>query len=460
MTNSPGCFRRALKWIGIGVLVLIVLFLVVVGPWPVNNTPLETSDWYTDSLKSIERAMMEKPTQAPLMQVGIAAIPMNLPLGLPLAGYGARQGIASTGTHDPIRAKAVAFSAGNETAVVVGADILLVNEPLAKAVSEKVATRISRDHLYFMATHTHSGPGGWGTWWAENLVVGAPSDQGQEVLASGMAKAIETALDNIEPATLSFGKTSAPEFVRNRLLDTSPTDPSLQVVKFTGKGGKSLGALISFPAHATVLGADNRLFSAEYPGAVERDLEAAWGGTVVFCAGPLGSMGPKGGGGSGFERVEAIGKGLADKAEALAASHGLRTITGTITFQCNTIPIVSPPVQYRTTQNTRISPVLSAMMLTFNRGVTVTALRIGPLLMLGMPCELSGEIANTLYQVAEKRGLHLIVTSFNGHYQGYVVPDKYFPLDKYETRAMRFLGPHAGSYYEGVLRKIIELEPV
>jgi hypothetical protein len=458
MTRKPGRLMRFLKGLAAAVILLVILFVVIAGPWPIDRTQPGEAAWFKTSLESVGRTLAER-TEVAGIRVGIAAIPLELPKGLPLAGYGARKGAASTGTHDPIRAKAIAFSAGDRTGVIAGADILLINEALASSVAQRVSSRLGRDQIYFMATHTHSGPGGWGNWWAENLVAGAPSSEGMSVLAEGMASAIEAALANLEVATLSYGKAVVPEHIRNRLLGAdSPVDPSLQVVKITGRGGKSLGALVSYAAHPTVLDDDNLLFSAEYPGVLERSLESLWGGTVVFCAGPVGSMSTKGGEGQGFDRIKSIGESLAAKAEALAAGGGLKSITGTFPFQFERVAIVSPPLQYCPTAKLRVSPILSRFGFEFNRAVSISVLRIGPLLAVGVPCELSGEIADALYPFAAERGLHLILTPFNGHYQGYVVPDKYFPLDKYETRAMRFLGPHAGDYFERVLREIIEKE--
>ena len=44
---------------------------------------------------------------------------MTPPVGTPMAGYGARRGAASTGVHDDLYVKAVAFSDGVDTAVIV-----------------------------------------------------------------------------------------------------------------------------------------------------------------------------------------------------------------------------------------------------------------------------------------------------------------------------------------------------
>lgn len=454
--KKPSCLVRLLKWSGIALVCLVFLFWVAIGPWPVDRSSLEDTHHYKATMASVDKWLADSEEVSDL-RVGAASAILEMPKGIPLAGYGARKGASSQGVHDPVRAKAVAVSGGGKTAAVVGADILLVNEPLAEEVARRVANTVPRDCLYFTATHTHSGPGGWGDWWAENLIAGDPSTEGFRVLAEGMSQAVEAAVAALAPATVAFGKALAPEFIRNRLVgEEGSVDPSLQVVRFSGAGGNTVACLVSYAAHATVLGDENLLLSAEYPGALERDLEKRWGGTALFCAGPMGSMSPRGGSGEGFAEAGSIGDGLATKAEALDSDSGLKTLKGPVAFEVERIPIVTPAVQYRVSENARLSPVLCRFALDFNRNVSLSVLRLGPLLMIGLPCELSGEIALPLYEYAERRGIHLVLTVFNGHYVGYVAPDKYYALDKYETRAMSFLGPHGGSFFESTVKGVVD----
>ena len=278
MRNKRSLLRKLLKWLGIGAIVLVLLFWLAIGPWPVDRSPIEGSGFYQTSLESIDRCLAS-PARASGLEAGFAAIPLDLPEGLPLAGYGARRGAPSEGTHDPIRAKAAAIRAGTLTAAIVGADILLVNEALAADVADRLAPDLPRENLYFVATHTHSGPGGWGTSWAENLVAGQPSPEGCRVLAEGMAGAVRSAIANLAVATLSYGKASAPEYIRNRLLggEDTPTDPSLQVARFTGTSGEAIGTLSAMPLTRLCLGPTTCSSAAEYPGSLERELEEGVG---------------------------------------------------------------------------------------------------------------------------------------------------------------------------------------
>jgi neutral ceramidase len=88
--------------------------------------------------------------------------------------------------------------------------------------------------------------------------------------------------------------------------------------------------------------------------------------------------------------------------------------------------------------------------------VFVKALRIGNILMVGMPCDFSGELTGTLDAYAKTKGLNLMVTSFNGGYIGYITHDKYFNRDLYETKTMSWYGPYNGAYLQEVIKDIID----
>ncbi len=86
------------------------------------------------------------------------------------------------------------------------------------------------------------------------------------------------------------------------------------------------------------------------------------------------------------------------------------------------------------------------------------ALRIGQTVLLGTPCDFSGELAAELNPLAAKQSVNLMVTSFDGGYIGYVTPDRYYERKTYETRDMNWFGPQNGAYFTemmaGLLKKL------
>jgi len=47
-----------------------------------------------------------------------------------------------------------------------------------------------------------------------------------------------------------------------------------------------------------------------------------------------------------------------------------------------------------------------------------------------------------------------MVTSFNSHYIGYVVPQKYYFLNEYETQIMGFYGPQMAPYMSEIIMRL------
>ena len=84
------------------------------------------------------------------------------------------------------------------------------------------------------------------------------------------------------------------------------------------------------------------------------------------------------------------------------------------------------------------------------------ALRIGNNILIGTPCDYSGELMPEVLQVAERRNLNLIITSFNGGYIGYITHDRHYDLNLYETRIMNWYGPQNGVYFQDIIQKILK----
>ena len=87
----------------------------------------------------------------------------------------------------------------------------------------------------------------------------------------------------------------------------------------------------------------------------------------------------------------------------------------------------------------------------------ISVLQLNDLLLIGLPCDFSGELAVPLYDYARSKGLNLILTSFNGGYIGYVVKDEWYDLDKYETMSMSWYGKDNGAYFSELITRLIDL---
>ena len=202
-------FKRYLKWALWGGLGIAALLIAVVGPWPTYSSAWEGSTYLAVSLDflSERRAVHEEATEKNSFRSGWKVVPIEPPEGTPLAGYGARKGASSKGMRHAIFVKALALSDGEDTAIVVGSDLLIVPENIADQVRETIAdsTDLSGEEILFNASHNHSGPGGFAPGWVSGVFNGSYRPDFERHLVSVFVEAIEGALRNLEPSRLGGG---------------------------------------------------------------------------------------------------------------------------------------------------------------------------------------------------------------------------------------------------------------
>ena len=98
------------------------------------------------------------------------------------------------------------------------------------------------------------------------------------------------------------------------------------------------------------------------------------------------------------------------------------------------------------TDQLRVSPFISKKLMADMGPIYLQGLKLNNLIWLAMPYELSGEYGIDLKNALELEGYTSALTSFNGQYLGYIVPQKYYYFDSYEPRLMGWYGPSMGDY--------------
>jgi hypothetical protein len=78
-------------------------------------------------------------------------------------------------------------------------------------------------------------------------------------------------------------------------------------------------------------------------------------------------------------------------------------------------------------------------------------------LLLGTPCDFSGEFNPALDAYSAQKGFQNIVTSFNGGYVGYLTPRNRYDIDHYETKLMNWYAPGTGEEVETSLEYLIDV---
>ena len=268
------------------------------------------------------------------MKAGAALVDITPPAGLAMSGFGARIGTA-VGAHDPLTARAVVV---DDTAIVC-ADVVGLHEESCARIRQRCC--LPDANLVVAALHTHGGP----VCMPDRL--GAPLDAGYLArLEDGCVRAIDMAAAARVPARLEIGFGADPGVARNRRHDGGVTDTALPVLRFVSADGAVLAVIVSYACHPVVLGADNLLWTADYPGCVRRAIERHHPGAAALfltgCAGDantghkvqasshLGAQPER-----SFSAAERIGERIA--AAALAAP--MRETDGPVAAACSVVDL-------------------------------------------------------------------------------------------------------------------------
>jgi len=225
-----------------------------------------------------------------MFYAGFSRLDVTPPLGAPLAGY-AKHRPAST-VLDPLELNAVAFSDGENKAVLITADFLYVMENAATKIRDMIAQRceIPADHVFMQGLHQHT-----------SIRVGTKPHLGNmgygdeeylSVLYRKYCDVAQMALADLQEATLETAEQETPEplsFIRRyRMADgtvrTNPgrgnpdvvgpigqSDNTVRLLRLKRKDGPEI-AIVNFSTHPDVIGGTR--ISADWPGFVRRYTEA------------------------------------------------------------------------------------------------------------------------------------------------------------------------------------------
>jgi neutral ceramidase len=280
-----------------------------------------------------------------MIPVGAAVETLDITRPVPMSGFAAKTE-ASRGTHDPITVRAVAVAS---TCVVV-VDVVGLDAECCAEIRQR--SPFADDAITVSATHTHSGPA------VMRGALGPHDDQVRQEIIEAAVRATKRAQAAQAPSTLYHVDVGAQPVATDRRKGGRPDAAHLKAVRWTTADSGTAGWLVVYPCHPTVLGADNHLLSADYPGYLRRRLEnLAPGSIAIFatgCAGDLNcghkvsaSYSNEAAPGRTFEEAERIGSLLGD---ALSDARW-RDVTGDgvatavalpLTLRCEPLDTQSP----------------------------------------------------------------------------------------------------------------------
>ncbi|MCF2445615.1 neutral/alkaline non-lysosomal ceramidase N-terminal domain-containing protein [Dyadobacter sp. CY345] len=438
----------------IGSILFILLIMVATMVTTVDRTPYKEMAYYKQWKENIGQISNEpaSDTTSKTLSAGWAKVNITPETPGPMAGYGKRRGAHYEAVHDSIYIRTVVVDNGISKAAIITADMLIVPPNITERVKSLLPkVGFTFDQVYFGAIHSHNSLGGWYNTITGKLFAGTYDAETVERISQAIIKSIGEAQKNIQPATIGFGEVKDTLDIRNRLVGAEGIlDPWVRNIEFVKTDGKK-ALITSYAAHSTVLNAKTMELSRDYAGALVDDLENGEANFAVYMAGAVGSMGPIEKGQDDFDEV---------KNQAGGIEKAIQSILGSFEKQPDIIRSITVPLPLRD-PTPKLTPKFALRSWVFRWAFGdvpsyVKALRVGNVLMVGVPCDFSGELMPELTAYAAKKGLHLMVTSFNGGYIGYITNDKFFDRDLYETTTMSWFGPYNGVYFQEVIKDLID----
>jgi neutral ceramidase len=441
--------KKLLRFIAIFFVVVIGLIVLF---FAVAVLPIDRSIDRTPLLAAMTNEMdtlPEVPTPGGRFMVGHAKENLTPPYPTATAGYGKRMGKLYESVHDSIYVRTLVFDNGSNRVAVVSADLLII-PPTVTELLEKELPEIgfSLDNTYLGAIHTHNSIGNWGKG-AMTFLYGSYDDSIVHFIVDKIKSSILRASQNLKPATLKAGTIPLDGLVHNRLIDNGPVDSLLRVIEVHHSDSSKL-LLMSFTAHATCLFARDIVLSRDYPGKLVDAIENQGYDFVMFMAGAVGSHAgkvPEQGWSCVDLMSEEVAKGFLSNRDRLFNVNDS-------TLVMHRVPLLLTETQAKLFTDWRFrSWTFDLAFGDYHEFLTV--LRVGNIVMLGTPCDFSGEFDRSIDSLAERHGLQAMVTSFNGGYIGYVTPGKYYDEDHYETQLMNWYGPGNGEYIEQCMEQLM-----
>jgi hypothetical protein len=405
---------------------------------------------------------------ASLLKAGAARVNLTPPLEMKaaLGGYGERMSKPAIGVHDRVLAKALVFTSGGKKFALVTADALAFPPKFKAAVIKRLADESwGADQVMLLPSHTHTSFDMMALHPDNTFAipqVGVFHKELFEHTVDQLAKVIRDAGRKLEPVRAASVTVSVPD--RNRNRRGLPThDMDLTVTRVDTETGQPLAVLVNWTAHPTFMSEEDMLFSGDWPGHLQRTMEALIGHGVaaMFYNGAEGDQSPvpPSDAGSRWERAERYGREMGIQVWRAWEKIQPREIK---VFSYHTETITLPKRTWHPDfmktggaeygLNEKMMPAfLDALQPTQTR---TTSFRLGDLVILGVP----GEMAAQLGMEAKAKARQITgagtvtIGGLADEWVSYILPADEYRKGGYEA-SVSFYGETLGStIVEGVLR--------
>lgn len=307
---------------------------------------------------------------------------LDLPVGVPLAGYTGRDQalgwepgpdtrdsdyrtdfVASAGWQTRIPMDVVWLENGEADAVLVRLDLIYSFDGLTEAIGQQLSDRTGRDltdSVFTFTSHSHASYGPFtratmlffgGDFFREEIfdrivdqVVGIALEAESQLQPAAIGMGI---LEDFDPAHSVFrDRRSENDHLPDPVGEDTGhgyKDDRLSMLRVDGTDGTPIAALFAFGIHGTVLDSDNHLISSDAPGHISLLLNQRYAGPRwIFAQGAGGDVSPAGSH-ENFARLESIAEIASERIVELYES-----------IELSSEPLILDPVQRYITQGRHI----------------------------------------------------------------------------------------------------------
>lgn len=362
-----------------------------------------------------------------------------------LSGYRARAKAPATGVLDRLYARALFLRQGRENLVIVSCDLLWVSYRIRERVLEAISPLyqvVSRE-LLICATHTHSGPAGLSDHPLAVELFGPYDPELAETTCHKIIEAINQAAYSLRPANLGITAIPWEGYTINRRHSDKPIDPQLTLLKIEDDQRNLISLITNFTAHPTILGPDNLLLSADFPGYLARELQRILGGSpvIIFCNGAQGDQAVKQDlliGEDDYARCSYFGKALAQQVYRMTNEIPARPLNRLSSFLLE-----------------QHLPPATNKLISFTHA-PLQGLMIDNALFLTVPGELIASMGLQIRQEAERQGYWPVaIIGLANSYIGYILSEEEYLTGGYES-TVSFYGPKLGQTIEKGFQEVIK----
>ncbi len=366
-----------------------------------------------------------------------------------LAGYASFSDRRATGIWGQPEARAIVVDTPALRVGLVALDILIPRPALREPMGAD-SEELGLDLLVVVATHTHSGPGGYMQGFVpERVSMGSFRPEALADLRRASIRALAGAVADLAPARVSSGIARA-ELSVNRRYAQGGRETALPLLRFDFDAGRAPIVLFAYGTHPIVLSRSARSYSADFPGRSRAWLEER-GWRSVFVPGPLGDQAPKSDLGPLWPEAVEVQRAQASEIGAALGRAVLAGLGKLTPFERAELAVVENAVEAPTPRVRRFCPLwwlgpLSrrALERELSRRVPIVAIRIGGAVLLALPAEPGSALGDAIRAQVDPELDAFVITHAND-WIGYAVTERNYAAGSYEA-CMSFHGPRFGPW--------------